>query len=90
MRREEHGNLALPKKNERAVDSSRHSFRPMVGLEQAGHSRVREEEPGQEKNVNQSHCQEADDLQLQKDVDIQRGVGVRELGDFPRHWRLYP
>ena len=62
----------------------------MVGLEQAGHSRVREEGPGQEKNVNQSHCREADDLQLQKDVDIQREVTVRELGDFLGDWRLYP
>jgi hypothetical protein len=62
----------------------------MVGLEQAGHSEVREEGPGQEKNVNQSHCREANDLQLQKDVDIQRGVGARELGDFPKQWRLYP
>ena len=56
----------------------------MVGLEQAGHSQVREEGPGQEKNVNQSHCREANDLQLPKDVDIQRGVGAKEQGDFPK------
>ena len=62
----------------------------MVGLEQARHSRVRGEGPGQEKNVNQSHWREVDDLQLQKDIDIQREVGVRELGDFPKQWRLYP
>ena len=51
----------------------------MVGLEQDGHSRVREEKPGQEKNGNQSHCREVDDLQLQKDINIQWGVGVKEL-----------
>ena len=91
MRREEHGNVALPKQSGRQeVYSSRHSFRPMDGLEQAGHSQVWEEWPGQEENVSQSHCREAKDLQLQKDVDIQREVGARELGDFPKQWRLYP
>ena len=91
MRREEHGYFSLLKQSGRQeVNSIRHSFRPMVGLEQAGHNQVREEGPGQEKNVNQSHCQEANDLQLQKDVDIQRGVGVREPRDFPRRRRLYP
>ena len=84
MRREEHGNLTLPKQ------SGRHSVRPMIGLEQAGHNQVREEGPGQEENVKQSHCREANDLQLQKGVDIQLGVGVSELGDFPKQRRLYP
>jgi len=40
--------------------------------------------------MNQSLYQEGDDQQLQKDADIQQGVWVRELRDFPKHWRLYP
>jgi len=36
------------------VNASRHPSRPMVGLEQAGYSQVREEGPEQEKDVNQS------------------------------------
>ena len=51
----------------------------MVGLEQAGHNQVREKGPGQKKNLNQSLCQQGDDLRLQRDIDIQWEVGVREL-----------
>jgi len=51
----------------------------MVGLEQVWHSQVREEDPGQEKNLSQSLCQQGDDLQLQRDVDNHLGVGVKKL-----------
>ena len=91
MRREEHGNDALPKRDDRqVVNSSRHPSRPRAGRESAGYSQVQEEGSEQEKNVNQSLYRGGDDQQWQKDVDIQQGVRVRELRYFPKHWRLYP
>ena len=78
MRQEEHVNDALPKQSDRrVVNSSRHSFRPMVGLEQAWHSQVQEEEPGQEKNLNQSRYRQGEGLK--RASDNQREVGVMKL-----------
>ena len=56
------------------VNPSRHSFRPVV---QAWHNEVREEERGQEKNLDQSLCQQGDDLP--RDIDNQWEVGLMKL-----------